>query len=326
MKSTSLLAALAFAAASLLSSCKQDGQSINGPNTVLPLNTSTPAANPVITYVGESIVHRTGYPAIAVMNADGSNKTIIYTSPSTGTLALGENPCWSPDGGSIAWIENYDTIKAIDVSVNSHGVPVGSNLRTIYATTAGSNNFIIHGLSWCSESATGELAFVAAYSTGGGHGASTVYTIGQTGGTPTALITESQNLCYSVSWSPDDSKIAFSGRTVPGAAWYLRVADASSGALLEADSVPQVNHVEWERSGNTIAFDNSSKIYYLDYGSGNGEYTENVSGTAPTWSPNDADIMFTSGSTVKEIPAFGTSTSTITTISSLGSPEMKWKR
>ncbi len=312
----------------LLASCAQNPSSPDGPQNILPLSTSTPAANPALTYVGEVTIRRTTYPTIAVMNADGSNQTNIYTSPTSGNFSLGVSPCWSPNGSSVAWIENNDTIKAIDVSVNTHGVPVGSNLRTIYATTAGSNNFVIHGLAWCSNSSTGEIAFVASYSTGGGTGASTVYTISQSGGTPTSVITESQNLCYSVSWSPDDSKIAFSGHTASApAAWYLRVADASSGSLLEADSLPQVNNVEWERSGSTISFDNAGVIYYLDYGSGNGEYTQSVAGTNPTWSPDDANVMFVKSSNViGEIAAFGSTVSTVTTVSSLRNGAVKSKR
>ena len=69
-------------------------------------------------------------------------------------------------------------------------------------------------------------------------------------------------------------------------------------------------------------------IYYIDYSSLTGPYTQNALGRYPTWSPNNAAIMLehadaTGITTLQKINAFGT---TATTVLNPWYPDVKWKR
>src|SRR5258708_1184339 len=124
-----LFAALGiFLMTALLESCKD-----NSSNLLMPLKTSagggSTAANPAIVYLD-------GSGNLAVMDSDGTHQTAIL-SPSAATIN-GDygRPNWAP-GSSIVFggsTNHKDSIYAIDESVNSSGVPTGSNLRAIATT------------------------------------------------------------------------------------------------------------------------------------------------------------------------------------------------
>jgi len=219
------------------------------------------------------------------------------------------------------------SVKACDVSVNSRGVVAASNFRTVYSSTTD----IIKSVAWCSSSSTGRLAFTTVSETG----ATSIKTVSENGGTPMTLSSQSQadSILASPTWSPDDSKIAVTlGR------YRLLILSSSDGSILEDDDLTSIGGAmspEWSRTGNTIAFNSigtTNNIYYLDYGSGNGAYTQNAVGAAPTWSPNNASHLAYNKTVngIVKLAAFGSTETTQTWSLASGHNDpvlaVKWRR
>src|ERR1039457_2481063 len=137
MKQNLLVFTIIAACALGMLACQQDTQPTGG-GMALPLKHSPPPAKPALTFVGTISKNGNTYNAIYVMDTDTKNQTSVQSSGST-SIQYGINLSWSPSGTSSIAFTQYgsasgiDTIKAIDVTVNSQGVPVGSNLRTIFA-------------------------------------------------------------------------------------------------------------------------------------------------------------------------------------------------
>jgi hypothetical protein len=360
-----LFAAAALASASVLSSCKQDSQSPTGPN--LPLSaggsggsggTSTPA-HPAVTYRGNVTIKRAGYSTIAVMDSDGTHQTNIVTAASDGNTENLVNPTWNYSGTSIAYSDqgaglyvtnsngvilgvNPSYIKAVDVAVNSSGVPVGSNGRTIYSLAASDSATMFARPVWCSTSSTAKIAFVRDY-IGSKLGQSELCTISQSGGTPTVLSTVHATFLHSYvwpTWSPDDSKIAAVRWDTTSSTYShatIMIFDASSGSAL--DSIPfsarNIGSLEWSRTGaNELvfkAFTTTSGpylIYYCAPTTGSTPTTNSVAGGDGTWSPNNSSVMYIYNNIappalLKNIPQTGT---TSTVQSSFYGQMLNWKR
>ncbi|HZK75609.1 MAG TPA: hypothetical protein VFD13_01765 [Candidatus Kapabacteria bacterium] len=338
-----LLFAACFVAASLLSSCKQDPQSALGPN--LPLNSPSTPAHPALTYISSVTSHRTTYATVGVMDTDGSHATNIVTASSSSDIY--SSACWSPTASSIAWSDILGTgsyasaIKAVDVSVNSGGVPVGSNVRTIYSTSNSDSMVITGGLAWCSASTTGEIAFIREHFNAANWGLYELCTISQSGGTVTVLQsykklrTQNGNTYVaghygSPTWNSDDSKIAFDRADTNG---HHTIVIASASTGVTSDSIPLslagVGGIEWSRSGIDKLVYNSTpnsstpwEIYYVAPATGSTPTTNSVQGTAPTWSPNNSEVMYAS-SGLKKMQAF---TSSSISISGTPAQVVKWKR
>jgi Tol biopolymer transport system component len=327
MKSTSLFVLAAFAAASFLSSCQQDPQSVNGGNK-LPLKSSPPPANPAITYINSGI---------GVMDTTGDNATTIVTGTS-GTTYL--SPSWNYNGSMIAYstvASGTYKIATVDVSVNSKGVPVGSNNTNIYSLAPSDSIRIQSGPTASATSSTGLVAFTRLHTDKADFGVTDLCTIPQSGGMPTVLSSYKRlnnlgmvlGLYNAPTWSPDDSKIAVVRQDTILHSTIL-IFNASTGAA--EDSIPvsgNCQHLEWSRSGaNDLAYSFSSgsayDIYYVAPSTGSTPTTNNVAGGSPTWSPNNSSIMFdpTSGASEKLVP-FTTSATTVGS-SSFGS--LNWKR
>jgi len=330
----------------LAASCKQDPQSANGPQTVLPLSSGNPA-HPAITYAI--------YGAIAVMDSDGTHQTTVLSPKGTETMGT---PNWSSSGGSIAYQDaaggsSYvNSVKAMDISVNSRGVPVSSNVRTIYATQNTDTAFIVDP-AWCSVSTTAQIAFVRRYGGAGwgspNLGLAQLCTVSQSGGTPTVLAsykilaTQGNGNPLVIShylyptWSPDDSKIAVAREDTVGH-WTIMIYNSSTGAA--QDSIPfsgTVACLEWSRTGlNKLLFQetpNSSTpwtIYYCDPTTGSTPTTNSVTGSNPTWSPNNNTVMYITGAPTDAFMKDDAFTSTTSTLQSSGfyggTTGMNWKR
>ncbi|HZK76747.1 MAG TPA: hypothetical protein VFD13_07560 [Candidatus Kapabacteria bacterium] len=342
MKSTSLLAALAFAAASLLSSCKQDPQSANGPN--LPLNSPSTPAHPAIAYWGINVIHRTGYRALGVMDTNASHQTWLYTAGSTSEII--DYPNWSPTGGSIAFIDmtgTYaNTLQAIDVSVNSNGVAVGSNRRTLYSVST-SDSMKLYTPGWCSVSTTGKIAFMRLHFDHSHYGLAELCLISQSGGTPTVLasITELKSngqiaggLQYPT-WKPDDSKIAVVRQDTAFHCSTILVFNASTGAV--TDSIPmQVDafQLEWSRTGqNELVFcgsnGTSQYVYYTAPTTGSTPSTNSIVGYSSSWSPNNSSVFYWAGysaGTVSKVVPFSTTTTLVSSSVPNNGQMFRWKR
>jgi hypothetical protein len=322
----------------MLSACKQDPQSANGPQTVLPLSSNTPPANPALTF---STVPDSGYEAVAVSDSDGSHVTNIYY-PHRYSLYQGYMvgcESWSPSGGSIAFVAYWspDTLYTMDVTVNSQGVPVGKNLKHLYVSTA----IAALGTAWSSTTTMGKIAFWEYTS-----GPSTwrLKVIPQSGGTAKTVYTTTSRV-NGVTWSPDDSRLA-TIRIDSNAGFTVKILGTTDNGnhWAEVDSVAVYNNqgireegqsLEWSRSGlNKIALTiwngSSTHLYYCDPTRGATPTTDGVAtggarngSNHVTWSPNNSSIIYPgSAGGMWKVSAFTTNTSEVS--SSLGAAN--WNR
>jgi len=344
---TLLLAAATLVAASLLSACQQDPQSATGPT--LPLTppggggTTTPA-HPAITYCSSVTSHGKTYSTVGVMDTDGTHQTNIYTGVQYESIGT---PTWSPTGGSITWSGRVygsgDRIMAIDVSVNSSGVAVGSNLRTLVSWQT-SDSVGVQSIRWCQQATTGKIAFALHHTNtvGAEFNVYDLCTVPAGGGTVTVVASRNPSrsgslMLYNPTWSPDDSKIAtyasiFLNDTGSAQANSFVVFNASTGAV--TDSIPVTLHTiwrsPWSHSGlNELVIPYPyGPIYYLTPTSGSTPASSGLTGYHTTWSPNNSSVMFLStpgagGVLEKTVP---NSTTASTVLSSFNGTNLDWRQ
>ena len=332
-----------------IAACSQDPQSADGPN--LPLAThsggggSTPA-HPALTFsnqVNEGSNHNPIlYWDLQVSDSDGSHITTIYTASSTSEEV--SNPTWSPDGNSICFLDintssNFTrSIKAIDVSVNSSGVTVGSNLRTIFASSA-SDSVIIANPRWCQNGSTGEIVFSRLHDNYTERYLSEICTVSQSGGTP-SVVTSIQGSGHGADgrfslpcWSPDDSKIAARRQdtTISGVIYCtIMIFNASTGAATDSISLhssalnPGV--LVWSHTGmNELAFGANGDLYYCAPATGSTPSTNSVTAQLNCWSPtNSSLLMGGQGAALQKNTTFTSSLSNIAS-AFYDIPQIDWK-
>ncbi len=324
----------ALAAALLIAGCEQQPTAPQGAMN-LPLNSPSTPANPAITYVSTPFIHNATYYAIGVQDTDGTHQTNLVTAGSNSSSETFLSPCWNYSGASIVYKDvagTTNSIKAFDVSVNSHGVPVAGNARTIYSIGASDSAVIQSGPAWCATSSTAAVAFTRNH-LGSQLGLSELCTISQSGGTVTVLSSyqklNSNHIVMShytsPTWSPDDFKIAVVREDTIGHNTIM-IYNASTGAA--EDSIPvasAVNGLQWSRSGtNELVYAGvSGYIYYVAPSTGSTPSTNSVTGSSPTWSPNNSGIMYVNSALKKLVP-FTSSTTTVA--SGPGGGSLNWKR
>jgi len=327
-----------LAGALLLAACEQTPNQASEPGIRPMSQNSSSDAHPAIAFKGTVTNKGKTYNTLSVFDSDGTNETAIYTASSTTHLIL--VPAWSPSGGTIAF-QMYDNNNGIypsiylrDISV-SHGKAVGSNTRTLYSVSAYST--VLRGISWSSVSSTDKIAFITRDS--GSYGSNKVQVISTSGGTPTVLYqSNTSEIRYytSPTYSPDDSKIAFVDHAGPTDAALrpdtIRVINASTGVLLESIAIGSAKGtntaIEWSRTGTNIIaltpdYGNGSLLYYVTPTTGSTPWTNNVSGTQPTWSPNSSSVVTAGGSGLQKT-VYGTSSSS--TIATGGFYFPEWKK
>jgi len=245
-----------------------------------------PPANPAIAYV----IDGGNANLIAVMNADGSNQTQVYSGGNLNFFL----PSWSPLGSgtqldpySIAFEVCCTSLRRMDVAV-VNGVPQGSN--EIILASGGYFN-----PAW---SPTGDEIAVDGYDTGisvvpaGGGAAQTLYT-------PPA-----GRLARYPTWSPDASQIAFvelnqSGPGDPVIKILNRATGMVTNTLLQGQ-FSNIRDLDWARTSDTLAFaaatvpnyrNQDFSIYTLDLPAGSPSLL--ISGArTPSWSPDDTKLAF----------------------------------
>lgn len=327
----------------LAAACKQDPASSGSQSLMLHSSTSSTPANPAITYVSSvstgSGRNKTNYPTIGVMDSDGTHQTNIYQGSAAAGFA---EPTWSPDGGSISWLST--ALVAEDVSVNSNGVPTGTNFRTITSAPTG---WSIFAQAWCSVSSTGKIAFL----TGPGTSWNYLCTVSATGGgwDTLAKLPVGSGTGYfwlDVSWSPDDSKIAIAQDSFhyPTHSDKILIFDMTTRAFTDSVLVPSGyaflgdggwKFIEWSRTGlNKIAFNAgtsllSQSLYYVTPTTGSTATTNGVTAAGFSWSPNNSSLAFgpLPGSGLSFLKKVTALSSTVTTVaSSFTGSQSNWKR
>lgn len=306
----------ALVAVLFLAGCETDPNSSAGAPEIRPMapgGGSQADPDPAIAY-GTTVTSKgKTYRGIAVMDSNGTNPTVIYKASSTEDW-IGQ-PTWNPGGTTLAYQVKVPgaSINLIDVSV-SRGKVTGSNNRTLMST---SDDYINH-ISWSSLSSTNKIAFTTQVR---GGPTQKVQVISTSGGTPTVLYqTESANGVHfyrSVTWSPDDSKIAFVDRAHTTGQDTIRVINASTGALLEVIPLGAANnftYIDWSNAGtDLLAMSLNDKLYYVTPTTGSTPWTNNVTGYQPTWSPTNTAVLTATDAvflSALQKTAYGTSTTT----------------
>jgi hypothetical protein len=242
-------------------------------------------ANPAIAYIDTTVIgngsHRAYYNTIKVMDADGSNKKIVYTGPSIGStvatpvaLTPGGLPSWASTGSGtqsspwrMAFTEHPSnssytgtwSIKALDVYVNSSGVPIGSNVQTV---TSFSDGRYPKGAAW--RPGYNEIAFTSVRdrTSGGGTAYGEIY-ITDLSGNVSRLYPASgdPSATYATTWpawSPTGDTLAFALQNTSGDGGSCTIIlikrdGTFLGTYLSSGGFYLIDGIDWSRNG-TIAF------------------------------------------------------------------------
>jgi Tol biopolymer transport system component len=217
---------------------------------------------------------------IFVMAADGTQRVQLTDTPQGNS-----DPTWSPDGTRIAF-----------VSERNGGVPQvfamrsdGTGVRQITNDMAGKSE-----LAW---SPTGDrIAFVR---TPAGGGDREIYSINADGSGLTDLTNDPRSFDLEPTWSPDGTRIAYSGPLHPGESvgmdlWVMS-ADGSGQHELwhEKNGYSDGAYPAWSPDGTTIAFaaNNGSGYYHVwSVPAGGGQNSELVTNRVPGGNPGDEEI------------------------------------
>lgn len=319
-----LLLAMTFA------SCEQDPSSIGSSE---PSYGGKPApAKPALVWLGAQLIGGVAFPALYVGDTTISPTSRIHTVSSS-NFRIWAAPTWSPSGSSVVFTQNGngygpDSIKAIDVSVNSKGDVVSSNLRTITALSGTSSH--MKNAFWSSTTSRNAIAYTQ------DDGASnSMWIVSGNGGTPTQVASIDETWAGSTSglgyptWSPDDSRLAVV-RHGNGSAMIM-IYNTSTWEYVDSIAVEgTILGMEWSRTGaNKLAFGlqavggTTTKLYFVTPTTGATPTTNNVLGSYPTWSPNNSSVLyFNAQNAYKNVPGTA-STTLVSNFSGLG---MKWKR
>lgn len=271
-------------------------------------------------------------PAIAlasgglmVMNADGSNQTVIIQVDKFTEAA---EVSWSPDARSIVFDAQIGGVTGIwitDVSV-VNGKAVGSNLRLL--DPGG-------GYGWSAWSPVGDL-IVLTHGSGDTNG---LYVVPPTGGTPTLVYMSAPGFIPTMpDWSPDASKLVFVESSTGSSVFrsllvFDRVRRQVDTVLSPSDFF--VRFPTWSRGGDRIAYSgysgtNPESVYTVAF---TGSVTPSavpikiIDGRDPAWSPNDSKIAFLGGShRTAGLIAITLATGVTQMIASVGGRNPDWRR
>jgi hypothetical protein len=300
-------------------------------------------ANPAIVFVGSASTGKKAspYPAIMVVDADGSDVAAIYISQNSSTIF--RKPTWAPTGivtASTPWSISFTEqlsgatyLKRLSVWVENGTVK--SSTPTTLASYSSTSDRAIRLQAWSPSTTTSEIVYTEVATDGSGAGK--LLAIPASGGTPVELLSRATG---QLAWNADGSKLAFNEPSSSGGA-QITIIDRNSPSTQRSILVNQhtvIGYIDWSRSGsNQIAYGAATSAtnpaWYL--------YTTNVSdaipspsqvlsdsqpvaGTDPAWSNDNSKLVYRNGSGAG-LKTVTLSTGVIATLmSSGGMPD--WRR
>ena len=231
---------------------------------------STSPADPAIAYEDR------GTGKVMVMNADGSNQTVV---------ASGGLPSWSPNGHSIFFegsVGGVGGFAIVDVAVTTGNKVIASNLRHVPITQPGTAN----GGRW--SPLGDQIVFIFEDQN--------VYTIPPTGGTAKIVYTSPAGLMpFDPEWSQDGSKIVFTEWNDAFTQSNLQVLDLTTKIITTVRplTTEMIYGPTWSRHGDRIAYTGSGIRTVTP--TANATPVNVTSGGYQTWSPDDSKLAFTGG-------------------------------
>lgn len=240
---------------------------------------------------------------LKVMNEDGSNQMIVYTSDSS-PISIGGRPSWSPDGTRLAVRGPYPEplLVVVDLTLDSNGIPVGSTPTQITTEQ-------VFDPAW---SPTSDLIAYAGLVDGENR---YLMTVSANGGPSTIVYQTPTANCHpwGPTWNPEGDKIAFhthcdsaSGSgDLSESIQILTLADAptqSAQSLVPEGMFSGIAFPDWSRDSTRIVFGGRATsssdyaVYIVDVASGD---TTSMGLTSPygypgapySWSPDDSKLV-----------------------------------
>jgi hypothetical protein len=223
-------------------------------------------------------------PQLASVEPDGSDFRIVGD---------GFYGSWSPDGSKIVFDTQGVGGSPIDISImdadGSHATPVLTGPTYDVLPT------------WSPD---GErITFISDRAGGTGESTVAVYTA-KADGTGLVQLTDPGQIAIltvgSPKWSPDGSKIIFSGQEPALGGWEVYSVPAAGGAVTRLSNTGgRGAYVEWSPDGSKIAFGNGQDIWVMSAGGGGATKIATIAvgsragaGT-PVWSPEGERIAYT---------------------------------
>lgn len=242
-----------------------------GFTTVFATKGSYPGANGMIAFVDWV---EGGRSEIFIMNNDGTSIVRL-----TYNETLDKDPCWSPDGQWIAFV-NSDGIQRYEIwAIRADG----TGLRQVTTPPDGSSD---HTPAWSPD---GKTILFRRYNSSYSFNIHKIDA--ESTGVGVKLIEDADFPC----WSPDGSMIAYVNMT-DNRIW---VADSSTGTPLFRVTSSESSHPCWSPDGMRIVYekgDEVSEIWVIDIDGNNDQQVTNppreVGDENPNWSPDGKKIMF----------------------------------
>jgi Tol biopolymer transport system component len=313
-----------------------------------------PPPDPAIAFVTSHTVKGQGYYDLKVMNADGSNQTVILTTETWTTAHIIGECSWSPDlsadpgyQGSLAFMALANgnvglSLWVIDVSVTNGSVH-GGTPRNINAPVA-----FFRGSGSPAWSPDGRWVAVFGTMTSNSEPAICLLPAFGDDHTPVQVVGPLANLSEGIwcpAWSPDGKSIAFM-RYDP----HLNQVSVRIKQVLDDDGTPSSTYPEttlvdfdggftpnslpqfdWSRSGQWIAFRSSGPafpdaIYAVKIDDRTlVQISGTLSASSPTWSPDDSSLVYESGGKIVRLD-MATGAVTVLATSKSGCRFPDWRR